>query len=70
MAMDSDAWGTRVAAAVVAAGVTAGVPVSQSALELIWKAIKAEDVTEVSNAETITNNVQPGTGSATGTVTG
>jgi hypothetical protein len=70
MAMNSTAWGTRVAAAVQAAGVSAGTPVTTGQLEAIWQAIKGEDVTEIKNADTITNNVQPGSGTATGTVTG
>lgn len=74
MAMDSNAWGTRVAAAIQAAGVVAGTPVTPAQLETIWKAIKAEDVTEITKAEvaTTTTGVQPGSGTApgTGTVTG
>ena len=70
MAMNSTAWGTRVAQAIVDAGIVAGTPVTQAQLEVIWQAIKAEDVTEVIKADTITNNVQPGTGTATGTITG
>jgi hypothetical protein len=47
MAIDSNAWGTRVANAVQSVGVMAGVPVTSNQLEQIWQAIKAEDKTEM-----------------------
>lgn len=47
MALDKDRWGAAVAAAVQSIGVVAGTPVTTTQLELMWKAIKNEDKTEV-----------------------
>lgn len=47
MALDKDRWGTNVAAAIKAIGVTAGTPVTDTQLQNLWKAIKEQDKTEI-----------------------
>ena len=47
MPINSNDWGDRVEAAVRGFGITAGNPISQGTLAQIWRAIKAEDKTEM-----------------------
>lgn len=82
MAMNNTVWGDAVAAAIQSIGVSAGTPVTPAQLQLIWRAIKGEDITHlVANAEindvattgTVTSG--PGAGGATvssgaGSITG
>lgn len=68
MALDNDTvWGANIAAAIKALGVSAGTPVDDAQLALVWKAIKGEDISQLGKA-----NVAPGTflDSFAGPVTG
>lgn len=57
MAMNNTVWGDAVAAAIQSVGVVAGTPVTPTQLQLIWRAIKGEDITHlIGNAEI--NDVQ------------
>jgi hypothetical protein len=63
MPMNPSTWGTSVANAVKAVGVTAGTPITDAQLEQIWRAIKTQDDAHISaNAKvTVTvTGVQPG----------
>lgn len=66
MAMDGDSWGTSVASAIQAIGVSAGTPVTPAQLEAVWKAIKGEDVTHLTNNVEVDSDGDTGTGSAGG----
>ena len=46
MALDSTGWGNSVAAAIKGLGVTAGSPVSDATLQLLWRTICGEHKTE------------------------
>jgi len=68
--MDGNVLGVAIADAIKAARPPSGTAQSDLDLETMWKIIATEIVNEVKKAETITNGVQTGPGSATGTVTG
>lgn len=85
MAIDKDAWGTRIRDAINAVGVVAGTPVTQAQLEQIWRAIKDEDKTELTTKMEYTHQAgdfnvpatgivdsvsQPCTGTATNAASG
>lgn len=82
MAMDNTVWGDAVAAAIQSIGVAAGTPITPAQLQLVWRAVKGEDITHlVGNAEindvattgTVTSGPGAGgatTASGTGSITG
>lgn len=47
MAMNSNAWGDRIAAAIKGFGITAGTPITDGQLQQIWRLVKSEDQTEI-----------------------
>jgi len=71
MGMDATRLGEKLATAVTNGAPSDDSPVSASALEAIWIAIAQEIITEITgNATVQVVSVQPGAGTADGTVTG
>ncbi len=62
MALNTNRWGDAVAAAIQAEGITAGTPITTGQLEDIWRAIKGEDVTEITTNALVSTTVTGATG--------
>ena len=67
MALDSaTVWGKDIADAIKAIGVSAGTPVTDVQLELVWAAIKGEDRSQLTTKAATSTTGATGTGAAGG----
>ena len=67
MSLNNDRWGQAVADAIQSAGITDSSPITVGQLAVVWKAIKAQDITELGNADVASGSFANTAGAVTGT---